>query len=88
MGDLPLPLPQAAATVFLKIMSSIENSIKTANELETELRKTAGSVKVRTVDEMESKLLQLAEVASYLGESLVKISIQNELTADYLEEVE
>lgn len=87
MGDLPLPLPQAAATAFLKIMS-IENSIKTANELETELRKTAGSVKVRTVDEMESKLLQLAEVASYLGESLVKISIQNELTADYLEEVE
>lgn len=87
MGDLPLPLRQAAATAFLKIMS-IENSIKTANELEAQLRKTAGSVNVRTVDEMESKLLQLAEVASYLGESLVKISIQNELTADYLEEVE
>lgn len=55
----------------------------TALQLETELRSASGSVKVRTIEEMEQKLLQLAEVAGNLAANLETVLAQN-APEDYL----
>lgn len=51
-----------------KSLTTTEQIQRTASELEVELRRTASSVKVRTVDEMEAKLNGLADVAGRIAE--------------------
>lgn len=49
---------------------------QTAGELEAELRRTSASVKIRSIEEMESKLNELADVAGSIAEQLSETQIE------------
>lgn len=50
---------------------------QTASELEAELRRTSASVKIRSIEEMEAKLDELADVAGSIAERLSETQIEN-----------
>lgn len=50
---------------------------QTAGELEAEMRRVAASVKVRTIEEMEAKISELADVAGSIAEMATEAQLEN-----------
>ncbi len=50
---------------------------QTAGELEAEMRRVAASVKLRTIEEMEAKLSELADVAGSIAEMATDAQIES-----------
>lgn len=65
----PVAVTNAAATGFLNVMN-LQRIKQTAGELEAELRRTSASVKLRSIEEMEAKLNELADVAGLIADSI------------------
>lgn len=55
---------------------------QTAGELELELRRTSASVKLRSIEEMEAKLNQLADVAGSIAEQLTFDAVRDALDSE------
>lgn len=73
---LPVAVMRMAATGFLEVMD-LQRIKQTAGELEAELRRTSASVKLRSIEEMEAKLNELADVAGSIAEQLTAAQLDN-----------
>ena len=72
----PVAVMRKAATGFLEVMD-LQRIKQTAGDLESELRRTSASVKIRSIEEMEAKLNELADVAGSIAEQLTAAQLDN-----------